>query len=165
MEAAYRNAYQIDGDQLLKDAADHTFGLGGFAEVGKGANSSVVLYVAENFYAKVPGTSEIKFTHKVDLHSPRDTMSLFAFDFTSLSAEFAGQQSERARLAWAQARREIRDPGVNVDRHAYFLQKLMESVISWSNRPEVGGPISVLILEPGKPIRWFAPGVCNVKIR
>jgi hypothetical protein len=84
-------------------------------------------------------------------------------DLPTLVTEFVDQKSDRAVSAWTKAMLSRGRPATDVERHEFGMLTLMNTVTEWSQRPEVGGPISVVTLEPGKSIEWFERGVCNAK--
>jgi hypothetical protein len=160
MDSVYRHDYSLTGDYLFANTDFNQLGIGGFAGI-EPESSSLRVHLAMNSYIKT-AEGGVAFVHKVGTLIPNEQGSLHSFGFEKYAVEFSQRQSVRAKAAWKEIANTPQPVGA-IEQRALLPQKATEAIIDWSRSPVIGGPIAVIVLEPGKPIRWFAPGACHVQ--
>jgi len=114
------------------------------------------LYVAHISYT----VNNRGFHHTIEKKVPRDMWLNFGtIDATEpYIKEFLEGKTERSRRVHADINEYVKDLHINkLSYNVIIARNIIEATIAWSagSIPEIGGNISVLILEKGKPNRWF----------
>jgi hypothetical protein len=151
-ESAYYNAYLKDGDLVLSGLIPDSVVVGAFS----GADG----FKAETVTVKFSGgLSTVSF-----YHDPANAVEIGRIRRFSTPLGMAGfqefwyNQSDRAQAVRAEIAKIINDKNYkNGEAEALIVKAAIDSAILWNGERDrqIGGETSVLILERGKPIKWF----------
>jgi hypothetical protein len=81
--------------------------------------------------------------------------------FSGISKEAKEQTTERSKALYQRLSQKL-SHSTNVDQDALAADETVQAVEEWGNNKSVGGDIATVILEAGKPLRWYTkPSDCN----
>jgi hypothetical protein len=156
METSFRHAKLRP--EALKDLMTKGFFIGTKDNGELTADAATIGYHADNA-AQFSHTPQ-SFTPTVQAHIEQPVDK----PLTDIESEFANDgQTDRAKklmqdTGWATARNEP-------DATASRLRTLVTAVRDWSGNDKIGGDIATIILERGKPWRWFhRPDFCPQRL-
>jgi hypothetical protein len=81
--------------------------------------------------------------------------------FSGIAKEAKERTTERSKALYERLSQKL-SHSTNVDQDAFSADETVQAVEEWGNNKSVGGDIATVILEAGKPVRWYSkPSDCN----
>jgi hypothetical protein len=81
--------------------------------------------------------------------------------FSEIAKEAKERTSERSKALYDRLSEKL-SHATNVDQDALAADDTVQAVEDWGNNKTVGGDVATVILESGKPVRWYTkPSNCN----